>query len=412
MHDGAEPLTAEAVVQRIQADLGGEWPSTGPDGFKAGDPSTVIKGIAATAMATIDVLRQAAKANANLILTYEPTFYGRADGRAPVAPAAGRGPVGLGADDPVVNAKREFIQKNGLVVFRLRDHWQARKQNDMVTGLADSLGWSKHRVKPDDVLYEIPPATAEETVALIRGKLDLRGGLRAVGDRKATVRRVLLHPGAMTPEIMWRRYSEVDMIVAGEVREWENTHYAADIFTAGEKARARNHRPHCFRGSRHARLRRMAQDPCKGGPIAAGSTPAIPTGGPVLMTAREVIGLIKQNSGAPWNRQSYRSTFKVGNPDQAVKGIAVTMMTTFDMIKRAHAAGLNMVIAHEDTFWNDRDDTKDLKDNPLYKLKTEYVLNNDMIVWRDHDNYACHEARFHGRGITSFGGHQGEARMR
>jgi hypothetical protein len=34
---------------------------------------------------------------------------------------------------------------------------------------------------------------------------------------------------------MWQRYSEVDLIVAGEVREWENTHYAADMFTAGEK---------------------------------------------------------------------------------------------------------------------------------------------------------------------------------
>ena len=61
-------------------------------------------------------------------------------------------------------------------------------------------------------------------------------------------------------------------------------------------------------------------------------------------------------------------------------------MTTFDMLKRAHAAGLNMVITHEDTFWNDRDDTKDLTENPLYKLKTEYVLKNDMVVWRDHDH--------------------------
>jgi hypothetical protein len=34
---------------------------------------------------------------------------------------------------------------------------------------------------------------------------------------------------------MWQRYSETDLIVAGEVREWENTYYAADIFTAGEK---------------------------------------------------------------------------------------------------------------------------------------------------------------------------------
>jgi putative NIF3 family GTP cyclohydrolase 1 type 2 len=220
---GAEPLTADAAVRRIQAELGGDWPATGPDGFKAGDPATAVKGIATTAMATLDVLKQAAKANANLVLTYEPTFYGRADGR------------NAAADDPVVKAKREFIEKNGLVVFRLRDHWQARKENEMVTGLAAALGWSGHRVKSEDAVYDIPPATAEETVALIRSKLKLGAGLRAVGDRKATVRRVLLHPGVMTPATMWQRYSSVDMIAAGEVREWENTFYAADIFTAGEK---------------------------------------------------------------------------------------------------------------------------------------------------------------------------------
>lgn len=135
----------------------------------------------------------------------------------------------------MVKGKREFIEKNGLVVFRLRDHWQARKENEMVTALAAALGWSAHRVKSDDAIYDCPAATAEQTVALIRGKLNLRAGLRAVGDRKAAVRRILLFPGSMTPAVMWPRYSEVDMIVAGEVREWENTHYAADMFTAGEK---------------------------------------------------------------------------------------------------------------------------------------------------------------------------------
>jgi putative NIF3 family GTP cyclohydrolase 1 type 2 len=105
-----------------------------------------------------------------------------------------------------------------------------------------------------------------------------------------------------------------------------------------------------------------------------------------LMTAREVAELIKKNATAPWNERSTRDTFKAGNPDVTVKGIATTMMVTFDMLKRANAAGLNMVIAHEDTFWNDRDDTKDLIENPLYKLKTEYILKNDMVVWRDHDN--------------------------
>lgn len=228
-----EPLTAEAVIHRIQSELGGEWPPTGADGIKAGDPSTIVKGIATTSMATLSVLRQAARANANLVLTYEPTFYGRADGRS-AAPAGGRGLGGVSPDDPVYQAKRDFIQKNGLVVFRLRDHWQARKQNDMITGLANALGWSR-RIANDDALYDIPPAPAQDTVALIRAKLNLHAGLRVVGDRTATVRRVLLHPGSMTPAIMWQRYSTVDMIVAGEVREWENTFYAADIFTAGEK---------------------------------------------------------------------------------------------------------------------------------------------------------------------------------
>ncbi len=104
------------------------------------------------------------------------------------------------------------------------------------------------------------------------------------------------------------------------------------------------------------------------------------------MTAREVVQLIKKNAVTPWNERSARDTFKAGNPDVTVRGIATTMMVTFDMLKRANAAGLNMVMTHEDTFWNDPDDTKNLTENALYKLKTEYILKNDMVVWRDHDN--------------------------
>jgi len=104
------------------------------------------------------------------------------------------------------------------------------------------------------------------------------------------------------------------------------------------------------------------------------------------MTAREIVELIRKNIGIPWNEHSYRDTFKLGNPDTQVKGIATTVMVTFDMLKRARQAGLNMVISHEDTFWNDRDETKDLTAIPLYQLKTEYVLKNDMVIWRIHDH--------------------------
>ena len=104
------------------------------------------------------------------------------------------------------------------------------------------------------------------------------------------------------------------------------------------------------------------------------------------MTAREVVELIKQNLGVPWNERTYRDTFKSGDPDSQVKGIATTVIVTFEMLKRANEAGLNMVIAHEDTFWNDRDDTKDLTSNPIYLKKTDFINKNGMIIWRMHDH--------------------------
>src|ERR1700733_7032936 len=104
------------------------------------------------------------------------------------------------------------------------------------------------------------------------------------------------------------------------------------------------------------------------------------------MTANDVVERIKKNLGIPWNQSTYRDTFKVGDPNTQVKGIATTFMATLDLIQRSHAAGLNFVITHEPTFWSDRDTTETLTGDPLYKFKVDYVESNKMIVWRMHDH--------------------------
>lgn len=104
------------------------------------------------------------------------------------------------------------------------------------------------------------------------------------------------------------------------------------------------------------------------------------------MTAREVVEAIRKNVGVPWNEKTYRDTFKIGDPDSVVTGIATTMMSTFDMIKRARAAKLNLIISHEDTWWNDRDDTKDIAENPVYKLKADFCRKAGTVIWRFHDH--------------------------
>lgn len=104
------------------------------------------------------------------------------------------------------------------------------------------------------------------------------------------------------------------------------------------------------------------------------------------MKAREVIDLIQQNVGFPW-RQGFRDVFKVGNPDVEVKGVATTVMSTFEQIKRSHAAGMNLIVTHEPTFWSDSDSTKDMSGDPVFLAKQKYCLDNDLVVWRFHDNW-------------------------
>ena len=74
------------------------------------------------------------------------------------------------------------------------------------------------------------------------------------------------------------------------------------------------------------------------------------------MTAGEVINRIKANLGAPWREATYRDTFKFGGPDTIVRGIATSAFVSLEVIEKAAAAGLNMIIPHEVTYWNDSDD--------------------------------------------------------
>src|SRR4051794_6004827 len=78
-------------------------------------------------------------------------------------------------------------------------------------------------------------------------------------------------------------------------------------------------------------------------------------------TARDIIERIQKNVGVAWRTQTV-DTFKAGNPNRAVTGIAVTMMATLDVLERAAASGKNLIITHEPTFYNHLDTTAKLKE--------------------------------------------------
>ena len=106
----------------------------------------------------------------------------------------------------------------------------------------------------------------------------------------------------------------------------------------------------------------------------------------MALTAGEIIDRIKANLGVPWRDATYRDTFKFGGPETEVTGIATTAFCTFDVVRRAAKAGLNMVIPHEVTYWNDRDDTSIVSGDAFYKTKVDFMRKHNIVVFRIHDH--------------------------
>jgi putative NIF3 family GTP cyclohydrolase 1 type 2 len=104
-------------------------------------------------------------------------------------------------------------------------------------------------------------------------------------------------------------------------------------------------------------------------------------------TAREIVAEIQKQVGVPWQNKTV-DTFKAGNPDTAVTGIAVTMMATMDVLESAAAKGLNFVITHEPTFYAHQDVPEGMPENdPVWTEKRDFIEKHGMVVWRFHDHW-------------------------
>ena len=83
-------------------------------------------------------------------------------------------------------------------------------------------------------------------------------------------------------------------------------------------------------------------------------------------------------------------TFKAGDPSKVVTGIVTTFLASLECLREAQRLGANFVITHEPTFYNHRDQTDWLKDNPVYQAKRKLLDETGIAVWRFHDHWHRH----------------------
>jgi putative NIF3 family GTP cyclohydrolase 1 type 2 len=215
-------LTARAVIERVQKNVGIPWRSETVDTFKAGNPDATVTGIAVTMMATLDVLERAAASEKNLIITHEPTFYNHLGTTADLQ----------AQNDPVLAAKQEFIRKHGLFVWRFHDHWHARKPDGILLGMTHALGWQKFESPANKHLFRVPGTTLDNLAEFIKTRLSIRA-LRVIGDPKLRVTNIALLPGAAgsAKQIQLLERDDVQALLIGETPEWETVEYVADAVT-------------------------------------------------------------------------------------------------------------------------------------------------------------------------------------
>ena len=104
------------------------------------------------------------------------------------------------------------------------------------------------------------------------------------------------------------------------------------------------------------------------------------------LTATEIVNLIKNNVTCKWQDKTV-DTFKGGNPEDEVRGIATTFMATFDVLKKAKSKGLNFIITHEPTYYNHFDETAQFEDDKVVAEKMRFIKENHLIIFRFHDHW-------------------------
>ena len=107
----------------------------------------------------------------------------------------------------------------------------------------------------------------------------------------------------------------------------------------------------------------------------------------VTITARQVVERLDAHMGVP-ARQTTVDGFLAGDPDAPVRGVAVTMMATLDVLRTAAERGLDLVLTHEPLYFDHHgasDATFEAEGDPVYAAKKAFVAEHGLVVHHQHD---------------------------
>lgn len=216
--------TPAEVVELIKKNVTCHWATETVDQFKAGNPDVELKGIATCMFADLATLKKAVELGCNFIITHEPLFYNHFDN------------TDAYANNLVFKAKKAFIEKNSLVIFRFHDHIHSTEPDGISEGMIHKLGLKEYAKNGSLTHFELPEQNVGEYAKSLKKMLGL-ATVRIVGNPEMKFTRLAFMAGAPGGQrhIQVLQNPDVEVVLAGEAPEWETYLYANDATEAGMK---------------------------------------------------------------------------------------------------------------------------------------------------------------------------------
>ncbi|HEX4284273.1 MAG TPA: hypothetical protein VHZ28_04225 [Terracidiphilus sp.] len=234
-----ERLTAEQVVQRILNKVASEgsdfkFPGLDTDTFKYGDPATPVTGIVFTFQATFEVLKKTVQAKKNFVISHERMFWQQLDDVRTLKHDTPFEPAGSPETEPVILAKRQYCEENGLVVWRFHNHQHLLRPDPIMSGLTAKLGWQEYVVPVQGQMigfaYSIPETSLKDVARHVARALDSRS-VRVIGDPNLLVKRVGL--GAHKLIEILKPLQTCDVVLMSEPQDCDAFPYLRDGISLG-----------------------------------------------------------------------------------------------------------------------------------------------------------------------------------
>ena len=193
------------------------------DTIKHGSGDQGVTGIVTTMFPTIAVIEAAHKQSANFIIAHEPSFYNHRDDLHYVK------------SNRVLDQKLALLDKYQIAIWRFHDYCHSLKPDAIFYGVCKKMNWLPYMIN-EERLLKVPTLSLHVLANQLKTFLSATH-VRVIGDLGHPCSRIALLPGASggQKQISIAEDLQPDVLIVGELSEWETAEYLRDSHLLGGK---------------------------------------------------------------------------------------------------------------------------------------------------------------------------------